>query len=241
MLEFRVRFSDEREVQVTVGASATFEEVAVKVRSARGWDNQQNVRFICSGQEMYMQDSVSRACCSVLHCIASDAASRHSCARQAGLKSDAHAQSVDWLEIVDPGIVLMWIFGSILGLLWLLFVFYAHMFDKTSVAMLCMMTVAFLIPCVLSYVPWLRMLTASPSMPVPRQQQQQQYYYSSTPETGDRQFAGTSAAHRGSGYGAGLQGAAAYGASAPPRPAARVRGPGAAAHGGRPGAGNGPS
>lgn len=30
------------------------------------------------------------------------------------------------LEIVDPGIVLMWIFGSILGLLWLLFVFYGE-------------------------------------------------------------------------------------------------------------------
>jgi hypothetical protein len=32
MLEFRVRFSDEQEVLVEVGASATFEEVAVKVR-----------------------------------------------------------------------------------------------------------------------------------------------------------------------------------------------------------------
>jgi hypothetical protein len=185
MLEFRVRFSDEQEVLVEVGASATFEEVAVKVRSfrhicakqhlygsisvaivhpwawsqlleqqqgwlllqvlhhqgllaivivadaqtlycgvvqhdhpaaatsracacnclhlpqvrsARGWDEQQNVRFICSGQEMYMQDSVSRACCSVLHCIASDTASRYSSARQAGCKSDAQEQAVDWVS-----------------------------------------------------------------------------------------------------------------------------------------------
>lgn len=28
------------------------------------------------------------------------------------------------LDVVDPGTVLMWIFGSILALLWLLFVFY---------------------------------------------------------------------------------------------------------------------
>ncbi|GIL47072.1 hypothetical protein Vafri_3897 [Volvox africanus] len=60
---------------------------------------------------------------------------------------------VDWLDVVDPGTVLMWIFGSILALLWLLFMFYANMFDKTSVVMLVMMTVAFLIPCLLSYLP----------------------------------------------------------------------------------------
>jgi hypothetical protein len=35
MLEFRVRFSDEQEVLVEVGSSATFEEVAVKVSSVR--------------------------------------------------------------------------------------------------------------------------------------------------------------------------------------------------------------
>lgn len=30
------------------------------------------------------------------------------------------------LEVVEPGTVLMWIFGSILALLWLLFVFYGE-------------------------------------------------------------------------------------------------------------------
>jgi hypothetical protein len=30
------------------------------------------------------------------------------------------------LEVVDPGTVLMWIFGSILALLWLMFVFYGE-------------------------------------------------------------------------------------------------------------------
>ncbi len=38
----------------------------------------------------------------------------------------------------------------------------AHMFDRTSVVMLVMMTVAFLIPCVLSYLPWLGALQPQP-------------------------------------------------------------------------------
>lgn len=232
MHEFRVRFSDEQEVQVEVGASATFEDVAVQVRSARGWEEQQNVRFICSGQEMYMQDSVSRACCSVLHCIASDTASRYTSARQAGCKADAQVQAVDWLEVVDPGTVLMWIFGSILALLWLLFVFYAHMFDRTSVVMLCMMTVAFLIPCVLSYVPCLRMLNAAAHSIPPARQQQQQQHYSSSLRSSSQPYVDTytmrsSSSSSGAGYG--FHGAAAYGTAVPPRPAARVRGPGAAA------------
>jgi hypothetical protein len=85
------------------------------------------------------------------------------------------------------------------------------------------MTVAFLIPCVLSYVPWLRMLRAPPSLPAPRQQQQQ-YHYSS-----GQQYVDTYTMRSSSGPGYGLQGAAAYGTAVPPRPAARVRGPGAGA------------
>ncbi|GLC45030.1 hypothetical protein PLESTM_001679100 [Pleodorina starrii] len=72
---------------------------------------------------------------------------------------------VDWLDVVDPGTVLMWIFGSILALLWLLFSLYSNMFDKTSVVMLIMMTVAFLIPCLLSYLPCPMFLQPQPSRP----------------------------------------------------------------------------
>eukprot|EP00882_Tetradesmus_deserticola_P002365 GHRQ01002523.1.p1 GENE.GHRQ01002523.1~~GHRQ01002523.1.p1 ORF type:complete len:242 (+),score=80.43 GHRQ01002523.1:222-947(+) len=239
MPEFRVRFSDEQELQVEIAASATFKDVALKVCAAKGWGNQQHVRFICSGQEMYMQDSVSRACCSVLHCIATDTASRYSCAKQAGYKSGAQAQAVDWLEVVDPGTVLIWIFGSILALLWLLFVLNAHMFDKTSVAMLCMMTVAFLMPCALSYAPGLHMPRFSQSLPPSRQQQQQQYHNGSTPRSGGLQYAGAPAMHSSSGYGYGLQSANANQAAVPPRPSARVRGPGTAVHHSTPAADSG--
>jgi hypothetical protein len=117
----------------------------------------------------------------------------------------------------------------------------AHMFDKTSVVMLCMMTIAFLIPCVISYVPWLRMLSTPPSLPPQRQQQQQ--YYSSTPYSDSQLYADAySTPISSSGYGFGVQNAAAYGTAVPPRPAARVRGPGlAAAHSSSSGAGSGAS
>jgi hypothetical protein len=112
-------------------------------------------------------------------------------------------------------------------LLMLLLFLAAHMFDKTSVVMLCMMTIAFLIPCVLSYVPCLRMLSAPPSLPPSRQQQ---YYYSSLQHSSSQAYASAYSTHTSSSsYGA--QHAAAYGTAVPPRPAARVRGPGpAAAH-----------
>lgn len=222
--ELRVKFSDESEQTVAVAPEDTFEDVARRVRSSKGWSDTQNVRFICSGQEMYMQDSVSRASGCVLHCIATDMAHRYTSAKQAYKASEQqHAPAVDWLEVVDPGTVLMWIFGSILALLWLLFVFYAHMFDKTSVVMLCMMTIAFLIPCVLSYVPWLRMLN-TPIHTIPPARQQMYYYDDGR---GRAQFGPASYAPAGSAAAGGAAGGwSSYGAGIPPRPAARVRGPG---------------
>lgn len=73
--------------------------VNCQVREKQGWSDSQHVRFICGGQEMYMQDSVSRASGSVLHCIASDAAHRFTSVKQAGHKaSDQQTAAVDWVS-----------------------------------------------------------------------------------------------------------------------------------------------
>lgn len=95
----------------------------------------------------------------------------------------------------------------------------AHMFDKTSVVMLCMMTIAFLIPCVLSYVPALRMLQGPG--------------FNSLGPTGPRHSSGYDARGPVSGGAAAAAGAwpaystgGSYTGAIPPRPAARVR-PGA--------------
>ncbi len=81
----------------------------------------------------------------------------------------------------------------------------AHMFDRTSVVMLCMMTVAFLIPCALSYVPW----------PFLQPQLARPYASHADPALGRSTAVHTpSAAQR-----------HAYAGDIPPRPAARV-GPG---------------
>lgn len=91
------------------------------------------------------------------------------------------------------------------------------MFDRTSVIMLCMMTIAFLIPCVLSYVPALRMLQGPGfSSLTPRHSSSGGSYehrpaYSPTPAAGSGQSWPS--------YSTG----SSYTGSIPPRPAARVR------------------
>lgn len=105
--------------------------------------------------------------------------------------------------------------AAVVFLLWLCTAgccFAAHMFDKTSVIMLCMMTVAFLIPCVLSYVPALRMLHGSGALhPSPRH----------TSSYDIRSAVGSNAAS-GAGW-PGYSSSGTYTGAIPPRPHARVR------------------
>lgn len=92
----------------------------------------------------------------------------------------------------------------------------AHMFDRTSVIMLCMMTIAFLIPCVLSYVPALRMLQGpgfSSMTPRPSSSFDLRGSYSPT----------TTAAAGSGGTWASYSTGSSYTGAIPPRPAARVR------------------
>jgi len=163
--EFRIKFvNDDKDLLVRVPSPSTFSAVAAQIRQHKGWSPNKHVRLVCAGRELYADDPTDQAAGTVLHCIAVEAATGGNQTRKkSGHSHDAalDAAQVDWLEVVDPGTVLMWIFGSILALLWLMFVFYADMFDKTSVVMLCMMTIAFLIPCVLSYMPCLPLLHGS--------------------------------------------------------------------------------
>lgn len=218
-MPLRVKVGGREEVLVLqVHPSDTMQDVAQQVRKSQEWPAQQHVRFISSGQELFLDDSVAKALGSVLHCIASQgpavklATTGKTCHGQKGVQQ---SPASDWLEMVDPGTVLMWIFGSILALLWLLFVCVAHMFDRTSVIMLCMMTIAFLIPCVLSYIPALRMLQGSSgfsSLTPGRSTHHQQHRAAYSP----------SAAAAGGPWAAYSTGST-YTGVIPPRPAARVR------------------
>ncbi|KAF8065492.1 TPP1 [Scenedesmus sp. PABB004] len=145
----------EQALEIAVDAAASLADVARQVRAAKGWPEAQHLRFICGGQELLLSDPVSRAG-DVLHCIPTDAAPRRPAAAH-----KPEAAAVDWLELLDPGIVLMWLFGCILAMLWLLFACHASMFDRTSLAMLVLMTGAFMVPCALAH-PCLRRLSAAP-------------------------------------------------------------------------------
>lgn len=71
-MEFRVKFSDAQpDVLVSSSPGDSFSEVARNVRACKGWDDTQHMRFICGGQEMYMDDKCGSATGSVLHCIPS--------------------------------------------------------------------------------------------------------------------------------------------------------------------------
>ncbi|PNH02606.1 hypothetical protein TSOC_011401 [Tetrabaena socialis] len=143
------------------------------MRTAKSLPPGQHVRILCSGRELYADDSVTKPAARVLHCMLTDVEPQRPAPAplrkvvQPPPPPVVEQPPVDWLDVVDPGTVLMWIFGSILALLWLLFVFYAHMFDRTSVVLLVMMTVAFLIPCVLSYLPWPTFLQPARAAPGP--------------------------------------------------------------------------
>lgn len=95
-MEFKIKFSDaQQDIVVTARAEDSFAQVAQQVRACKGWNDSQHVRFICGGQELYMDDPCSRATGSVLHCIPS-AHERHRGAQQRG-KAEGQ-QVVDWVS-----------------------------------------------------------------------------------------------------------------------------------------------
>ncbi|KAG2491298.1 hypothetical protein HYH03_010304 [Edaphochlamys debaryana] len=176
LIEFRIKSSDthEPDTMVSVRPGDFVERIIAQVREARALPPNKHLRVLCAGKELYADDPVAKAPTRVLHCLVTDTQPQRQAPPPPQPRKPAPAPApppvveqppVDWLDVVDPGTVLMWIFGSILALLWLLFVFYAHMFDRTSVVMLVMMTVAFLIPCVLSYLPWPTFLQPQPLGP----------------------------------------------------------------------------
>ncbi|KXZ47425.1 hypothetical protein GPECTOR_35g863 [Gonium pectorale] len=227
--DYRVKFvSDvhEPDLVVKAGAGDLVEVVIQQVRRAKQIPPNRHLRILCAGRELYYDDPVSKATARVLHCIVTDTQPQRPAPAPVQVAPPQPSQlppqpppqpvveqpPVDWLDVVDPGTVLMWIFGSILALLWLLFVFYAHMFDRTSVVMLVMMTVAFLIPCVLSYLPWPTFLQPQPAVRPPGAHGPYDVY---DPATGrSTAVAGPGAWHR-----------HPYDGDIPPRPPARVRPP----------------
>lgn len=72
----------------------------LQVRKVQGWEQQQHMRFISAGQELFMDDSVSKALGSVLHCIASQSPAHKFPAPKAGhgQKGTQHSPAVDWVR-----------------------------------------------------------------------------------------------------------------------------------------------
>lgn len=96
-----------------------------QISTQKDWGSRKFVRLICCGRELHLSDPISRAPSDVLHCTATDEpplplkpAALHS-----GKAGGDNSVDWDWLDAVDPGIVLMWMFGSILALLWVLLIF----------------------------------------------------------------------------------------------------------------------
>jgi hypothetical protein len=71
-----------------------------QVRKSQDWDVQQHMRFISSGQELFMDDSASKALGSVLHCIASQSPAQKFLPPKTGhgQKGVQHSAAVDWVS-----------------------------------------------------------------------------------------------------------------------------------------------
>lgn len=165
----------------------------------------QHLRFICAGREVYDKDTVPAG--SVLHCIPTLFAPQRTTAPAAVKREEPATSSrpaADWIDTLDLGNVLLWVLGSLLVLFWLVYLINRHMFDRVSLVMLSTMTFSFLIPYIVSLIPW----PASWMMTEP-----QPCYYPS-----DWQGFGAS-------FGDDRHGGTLQQESIPPRPAARVVGP----------------
>eukprot|EP00798_Chlamydomonas_sp_ICE-L_P001465 gene1465-32843_t len=152
---FRVKFVSGEQDFVTTGLDQTAlcEDI---IRQAR--------------RELYPEDPVGRAITNVVHCMISDGV--------APIRTESPRRNVDepalmeppppeWLDLIDPIAVLMWILGTILVILWFLFVIYPSLFDRTSFLFLSMMTVAYFIPYILSFIPVLAFLQPPPIPSIP--------------------------------------------------------------------------
>lgn len=81
----------------------------MQVRKVQEWDVEQHMRFISSGQELFMDDSVSRAAGSVVHCIASQCPAQKFPAPKSGnAQKGTHSPAVDWVRLDSLSATATW-------------------------------------------------------------------------------------------------------------------------------------
>jgi hypothetical protein len=76
-----------------------------QVRKEQNWSEDQPMRFISSGQELFLEDSVSKALGSVLHCIQSICPAQKFSPKTGvghGHKGVQHSSAVDWVSGKAP-------------------------------------------------------------------------------------------------------------------------------------------
>ncbi|KAL6765692.1 hypothetical protein V8C86DRAFT_2457006 [Haematococcus lacustris] len=211
---FTLRYTDGRPDEIrTVPTDATVQMLLPQLPSG------QHPRIVCAGQELSLSDPVSSARGRVFvvtfsnvppePCRVPGNAPANVETPLTSLNnspnSSQEAPPLDWLDMVDPGKILMRVFGGILLLLWVLAgIFRSAFFERTSIMVLGMMTVAYLLPIILSHLPFPTFLMPHPQTPpyAPGQQPQ------STTGPTQASFATSEQAE----------------GSIPPRPAARRRG-----------------
>lgn len=142
---YRVKFiNSEPDFETTeLGPDAICDDIMCQIRDYKMLPHYTVIRLICCGRELYPEDPVDRATSNVVHCIVSDGAPPE--------RTEYPVRTVDppppdWLDMINLGAVLMWLFCTILTILWFGFVIYPFLYDRTSFLILCMMTVSHFIP-----------------------------------------------------------------------------------------------
>lgn len=148
----RVKFLDGGpDLEVEVKSSETIDGLMAEIRRRKGWATESRVRVIAGGKEQFPEGKVENVHCDVLHCVL--------CENKPGsgagkcLPGRARPQT-DWLDVIDPGVLLKWILGMMLTIFWILFFYCGSHFDTASIAMLAVLTTAFVVPCAANHWSW---------------------------------------------------------------------------------------
>jgi len=146
--KFKIKFvNGEVDSHIEVPTSKTVKQLLSQLKQQLG--TIKHIRLIASGQELVPEVKISDVPGDTLHCIVSEFAPQHG---RHATKKTRKQSCFERMEMLDPGVVLMWICGFVLFAFWTLFFYQRELFEDSNVAILTILTLGFLFPCFSFYV-----------------------------------------------------------------------------------------
>jgi len=154
---FTVRFAShtEKDLQLSFQPMEQAARLIDEIRMRKAVPAFKQVRLVCSGRELSPEDPLRLAVTSgVLLCMISDVPPppMTQLLAQEPPQANRLQRFIEWLDAVDPTVVLVWAFGIILAIAWLtLLVLYSTHAINNSITVLYRLTIVLVILCGISY------------------------------------------------------------------------------------------